>query len=135
MRMRTCHERVIPAPAEQLAALLSDFDAIWPTQLAPAPRPLGDRRYVASPMTWEEFGRPGAIRAFSVILPEQLQGQHWFEVQSVGGGTLIRHTVDGEAFGAYEAVWRDRIEPRHDRILEALLDNIEAAVAGELGPA
>ena len=135
MRMRNCHERVISAPPEQLAGLLSDFDAIWPTQLGPAPRPLGDGRYAASPMIWDEFERPGAIRAFRVILPEELQGQHWFEVHAVDGGTLIRHTVDGEAFGGYEAVWRDRIEPRHDRILEALLDNIEAAVAGELGSA
>jgi len=108
---------------------LSDFDAIWPTQIAPAPRPLGDGRYEASPMIWEEFERPGAIRAFRVILPEELQGQHWFEVQAVDGGTLVRYTVDGEAFGEYEAIWRDRIQPRHDLIIEALLDNLEAAVA------
>jgi hypothetical protein len=127
--MRNRHERVIPATPERLAELLSDFDAVWPTQLAPAPRPLGDRRYEAPPMIWEEFERPGAIRAFRVILPEELQGQHWFEVQAVEGGTLVRYTVDGEAFGAYEAIWRDRIKPRHDRILEALLDNLEAAVA------
>ena len=127
--MRTRHERVISATPEQLAGLLSDLDAIWPTQIAPAPRPLGDGRYEAPPMIWEEFERPGAIRAFRVILPEELQGQHWFEVQAVDGGTLVRHTVDGEAFGEYEAIWRDRIEPRHDLILEALLDNIEASVA------
>jgi hypothetical protein len=129
MRMRNRHERVISATPEQLAGLLSDFDAIWPTQIAPAPRPLGDRRYEASPMIWEEFERPGAIRAFRVILPEELQGQHWFEVQAVDVGTLVRHTVDGEAFGEYEAIWRDRIQPRHDLILEAILDNLEAAVA------
>jgi hypothetical protein len=127
--MRNRHERVISATPEQLAGLLSDFDAIWPTQIAPAPRPLGDGRYEASPMTWEEFERPGAIRAFRVILPEELRVQHWFEVQAVAGGTLVRHTVDGEAFGAYEAIWRDRIAPRHDLILEALFDNIQAAVA------
>jgi hypothetical protein len=122
-------ERVISATPKQLAELLSDFDAIWPTQIAPAPRPLGDGRYEASPMIWEEFERPGAIRAFRVIVPEELRVQHWFEVRPVDGGTLVRHTVDGEAFGRYEAIWRDRIEPRHDRILEALFDNIEAAVA------
>jgi hypothetical protein len=127
--MRNRHERVISATPEQLAGLLSDFDAIWPTQLATAPRTLGDGRYEASPMIWEEFQRPGAIRAFRVILPEELQGQHWFEVQAVDGGTLVRHTIDGEAFGTYQAISRDRIEPRHDRILEALLDNLEAAVA------
>lgn len=127
--MRNRHERVISATPEQLARLLSDFGAIWPTQIAPAPRPLGDGRYEASPMIWEEFERPGAVRAFRVILPEEVQVQHWFEVQAVDGGTLVRHTVDGEAIGKYEAIWRDRIQPRHDRILEALFDNIEAAVA------
>jgi hypothetical protein len=129
------YERVISATPEQLARLLSDFDAIWPTQLAPAPRPLGGGRYKASPMIWEELERPGVIRAFRVIFPEELRGQHWFEVQAVDGGTLVRHTVDVEAFGEYEAIWRDRIEPLHGRILEALFDNIEAAVARELGSA
>jgi len=80
-------------------------------------------------MVWEEFERPGAIRAFRVILPEELQGEHWFDAQPVAGGTLVRHTIDGEAVGEYEAIWRDRIEPAHDRILEAVLDNIEAAEA------
>jgi hypothetical protein len=37
----------------------------------------------------------------SVILPEELRVQHWFEVRAVAGGTLVRHTVDGEAFGRY----------------------------------
>src|SRR6266540_1283152 len=129
MRMRNRHERVISATPEQLAGLLSDFDAIWPTQIAPAPRPLGDGRYEASPMIWEEFERPGAIRAFRVILPEEHPGQHRFDAQAVDGGTLVGCTFDGEAFGEYQAIWRDRIEPRHDLILEALLDNIEAAVA------
>jgi hypothetical protein len=127
--MRNRHERVIPATPEQLAGLLADFDAIWPTQIAPAPRPLGGGHYQASHMVWEEVERPGAVRAFRVILPEELQAQHWFEVQAVEGGTLVRHTVDDEAFGQYEAIWRNRIEPRHDLILEALSDNIEAAVA------
>ena len=80
-------------------------------------------------MVWEEFDRPGAIRAFRVILPEELRGEHWFEAQPVDGGALVSHTIDGEAVGAYEAIWRERIEPSHDRILEAVLDNIEAAVA------
>lgn len=127
MRIRNCHERVISATPAQLAGLVSDFEAIWPTR--PAPRPLGDRRYDTSSMIWEEFDRPGAIRAFRVIVPEELRVQHWFEVQPHDGGTLLRHTVEGEAFGQAEALWRDRIEPDHDPFLEALFDKIEAAVA------
>jgi hypothetical protein len=129
VRIRNRHERVISASPERVAGLVSDFDAIWPAQIAPSPRPLGDRRYQEGPMVWEEFERPGSIRAFRVILPEELRGEHWFEAQPVDGGTLVGHTVAGEAVGGYEAIWRDRIEPAHDRILEAILDNIEAAVA------
>jgi hypothetical protein len=35
--------------------------------------------------------------------------------------------VEGCAVAEYEMVWRERIEPLHDLILEALLDNVEAA--------
>ncbi len=45
------------------------------------------------------------------------------------GATVVRHTIEGRAAGKYEAIWCERIEPLHDRILEALLDNIEAAAA------
>jgi hypothetical protein len=107
---------------------VSDFDAIWPAQIVPAPRPLGDLRYEEGPMVWEEFDRPSAIRAFRVVLPEDMRGEHWFDAKPVDGGTLVRHTIVGEAVGEYEAIWRDRIEPAHDLILEAVLDNIEAAV-------
>jgi hypothetical protein len=117
------------ATPQRVAELVADFDTIWPTQIAPAPVPCGRRLYDTGRMVWEEFDRPGAIRAFRVILPEELPGEHWFEAQSVDGGTLVRHTVVGEAVGEYEAIWRDRIEPAHDLILEAVLDNIEAAVA------
>jgi hypothetical protein len=119
---------VVAAPPERVAGLVADFDAIWPTQIAPPPRPLGGGRYKEAPMVWEEFERPGAIRAFRVILPEELRGEHWFEAHPVDDGTLVRHTILGEAAGEYEAIWQERIEPAHDLILEALLDNIQAAV-------
>jgi hypothetical protein len=41
--------------------------------------------------------------------------------------TVVRHTVEGCAVGEYETIWRERIEPLHDLIREALLDNVEAA--------
>ena len=83
-------------------------------------------------MLWEEFNRPGATRAFRVISPEGLQVEHWFELERVDGGTLLRHTVEGQALGKYEADWSERIEPVHNRLLEAVLDNVEAAVASEV---
>jgi hypothetical protein len=129
MKIRKQHERIVAASAELIAALITDFDRIWPTEIAPAPRRQGHRLYDAGLMLWEEFDRPGAVRAFRVVRPDELQGEHWFELERAEGVTVVRHTLEGCAAGKYETTWRERIEPLHDRILEALLDNVEAAVA------
>jgi hypothetical protein len=129
MKVCNSHERLIAAAPERVAALVADFERIWPTQIAPAPRLQGHRLYKAGMMLWREFDRPGAARAFRVISTGGLQGEHWFEVEHVGDGTLLRHTIEGEAVGEFEAIWREQIEPMHDLVLEALLDNVEAAVA------
>ncbi len=91
--------------------------------------PQGHRLYDAGLMLWEEFDRPGAARAFRVVRPDELQAEHWFELEPAAGAAVLRHTVEGCAAGKYEAIWRERIEPLHDLILEALLDNVEAALA------
>jgi hypothetical protein len=80
-------------------------------------------------MLWED--RPAAARAFRVVRPDGLQAEHWFELEPADGGTVLRHTVEGSATGRYEEIWRERIEPLHDLILEALLDNVESAAAGD----
>jgi hypothetical protein len=129
MMIRSVHERTIGAMPEQIAPLIADFERIWPTQIAPAPRPLGERLYKTSMMLWQEYDRPGAARAFRVLSPAELHGEHWFELERVGAGTLVRHTIQGEALGDYEAIWRDRIEPAHNIIFEAVLDNIDTALA------
>jgi hypothetical protein len=54
---------------------------------------------------------------------------------SPAAGTPPGHTVEGHAAGKYEAIWRERIEPLHDLILEAMLDNVEAEVASGVDPA
>ncbi|MBO0748625.1 MAG: hypothetical protein J2O47_09740 [Acidimicrobiaceae bacterium] len=130
MRIHSLHERLVAAAPERVAALVADFDRIWPTEIMPAPRAREERRFDAGAMVWEEVDRPGAVRAFRVIEPPGLrQLAHWFEVERVDGGTLLRHTVDGEALEKYATVWRERVEPTHDRVLEALLDNVEALTA------
>lgn len=129
MKIRNRHERVVAAPPERIAVLIADFDRVWPTQIAPAPRRQGHRLYDAGLMLWEEFDRPGAVRAFRVVRPDELQGEHWFELELAEGVTVLRHTMEGCAVGKYEAIWRERIQPLHDLILEALFDNVEAAVA------
>jgi DDE superfamily endonuclease len=86
------------------------------------------RLYDAGLMLWKEFDRPGAARAFQVVRPDELQAEHWFELEPAAGGTVLRHTVDGCVSGKYEVIWRERIEPFHDLILAALLDNVQAAI-------
>ncbi len=130
VKVANVHERMFDATPERLAALIADFGAIWPTQIAPAPRPEGGLLRVPT-MRWQEFDRPGAVRAFRVVSPPEMRAEHWFEVERVERGALLRHTIDGGASGAYEAIWRDRIEPTHDLVLEALLDNVERLVAAE----
>ncbi len=129
MKISNCHQRIVAAPPERIAALIADFDRVWPTEIAPAPRLQGHRLYDAGPMLWEEFDRPGAARAFRVVKPDALQGEHWFELEPGEGTTVLRYTLKGCAVGKYEAIWCERIEPLHDLILEAVLDNVEAAVA------
>jgi hypothetical protein len=127
MEFRNRHERVVAAAPERVAALIADLDRVWPTEIAPAPRRKGPRLYDAGLMLWEEFDRPAATRAFRVVRPDELRAEHWFELELADGGTVLRHTVEGSAAGRYEAIWRERIEPIHDLILEALLDNVESA--------
>jgi hypothetical protein len=130
MKINNRHERIVMAPPERIAALIADFDRMWPTDVTgPSPRLVGDRLYAAGPMLWEEYDRPGALRAFRVISPDEMRVEHWFEAEPLAGATLLSHTVAGEATGEYEAIWRDRIEPVHDLTLEAFLDNVQAAVA------
>jgi len=131
MEIRNRHERIVAAAPERVAALIADFDRIWPMEIAPAPRRQGPRLYDAGVMLWEEFDRPAAARAFRVVRPDGLQAEHWFELEPADGGTVLRHTVEGSAAGRYEAIWRERIEPLHDLILEALLDNVSSAATAD----
>ena len=135
MKITNRHERILTAPPERIAPLIADFDRIWPTEIEPAPRLVRDHVYQAGWMLWEEFDRPGALRAFRVIKPDELQVEHWFEVESAAGATVLRHTVEGYAAGRYEALWRERIEPSHDLELEALFDRVQAAISGPEGHA
>ena len=129
MEITSCHERKLIAPPEQITPLIADFDRIWPTEIVAAPRLVGDRLYEAGLMLWEEVDRPGASRAFRVVRPDGLRLEHWFEVKPTTAATVLRHTVQGWAVGKYEAIWRERIEPLHDLVLEALLDNVQAAIS------
>jgi hypothetical protein len=119
------HERAIAAPPERIAELIEDFDRVWPTELGPAPRPLGHGLYEAgSMMLWKAIDRPGRVRAFRVVRPEGLRLEHWFELERVDGGTVLSHTIDGRAVGEYEQIWSERIGADHDPFIEALFDTL-----------
>lgn len=122
-------ERRIAAPPAEVASLVADFDRIWPTQVGPAPKPRDGRTYRAGLMIWEEFDRSGAVRAFRVIEPLELEMEHWFQVEPEAGATVLRHTVEGRVASTYETVWRERIFADHDQTVEALFDKVEAASA------
>ena len=122
MRIHNTHEREIDGSVDEVRELL-DIVELWPTELAPAPR-AEDGSLRVGPMLWEQSERDGALLAYRVVAPAQLDAEHWFEATAYRGGTTVRHTVDGEAGGDAEAVWQ-RIEPLHDRIMEAIFDRME----------
>jgi hypothetical protein len=51
MKIGNVHEREIAAPQELIAAHLADLSHVWPTQIGPASRPQGHRRYDVGLMT------------------------------------------------------------------------------------
>ena len=130
MKIAVSHERALDAAPERISALIAEEKEPEP-HIAPAPRPQGPGVYDTGLMRWEEFDRPGAIRAFRVTRPAGLHGEHWFELVVSGGMPVLRHTVDATASEAFAAIWRARIARLHDQILEALLDKVQQALAQE----
>jgi hypothetical protein len=126
------HSRVISASLPAVAAVIFDFDRIWPSEIVPAPRLVSRGLYEAGPMVWQEVEHSDRIRSFQVTSPVDLHVEHWFEAERLDDGTLLQHTVAGEAVGTSEAIWRRHIAPIHGGIIEALFDNVEAAVALEV---
>jgi hypothetical protein len=126
VRILNTHEREIDASVDEVTELL-DVVALWPTEIAPAPRPEEGQLRIG-PMLWQREEREGSPLAFRVTSPAELRAEHWFEATAYKGGTTLRHTVAGSAEGPAETVWR-QIEPIHDRIMEAIFDRVEVALA------
>ena len=127
MKVDNVHERLLTAAAEDVTALFADMDRLWPT-VSPVPEPESDLIRVGK-MLWRPVERDGSPRAYDIVEPEEFRASHWFEVDDGERGTVLRHTVRGEAVGAFEPVWRDRMEPRHDAYIEAVFDRAEEALA------
>jgi hypothetical protein len=127
VRILNTHERRIDASVAEVTELL-DVVALWPTEIVPAPSP-EDGQLRIGPMLWQREERDGSPLAFRVTSPAELRAEHWFEARPLMGGTVLRHnTVAGTAEGEAEAVWA-KLEPLHDRIMEAILDRVEVELA------
>jgi hypothetical protein len=126
VRILNTHERRIDASVAEVTELL-DVVALWPTEITPAPQPESDQLRIG-PMLWRREEREGSPLAFRVTSPPELRAEHWFEARPLQGGTVLRHTVAGTAEGEAEAVWA-KLEPVHDRIMEAILDRVEVELA------
>jgi hypothetical protein len=126
MRIRNVHQRVVAGEPQQVARLIDDFAEVWPGEITPPPTQVVPGVYAAGPMVWEEVAREGAARAFRVTYPPELEAEHWFEIRSLATGTRVRHVVSGEAHSEFAFLWRDRLEPLHNLVIEALLRRIAA---------
>ena len=124
MKVHNVHERRLAASPEHVGALFEDMDRLWP---APVPRPENGKLRMGL-MLWQPDEHAPA--GFRIVVPPDFPARHWFDVAADGdGGTILRHTIAGEAVGEFEEIWRDRVEPMHDVYIEALFDRAEEALA------
>jgi hypothetical protein len=138
MRFSDSHERTISAPEDQVwslvAALGTDDDRLWPAGF-PAFRLHGPLAPGAEAEHWSvrhvcqavERGR-SVEWSFSV---DGIHGHHRFLVgPGAGGGTQLRHELEGTAPPEGVERWRSTIQPLHAAVIEGVLDGAERAVAG-----
>jgi hypothetical protein len=126
MRVHDVHERTLAATPEQVESLFEDIDAIWPD-----PQPVVEGVSLRmGPMLWQRFKRGDTTLAWRISSPRDLPAVHWFDIHPDGnGGTLLRHTVEGQALGECEAQWRDEIEPMFGAYIEALFNRTQERLA------
>lgn len=143
------HERALPAPPADVAALLAglagDDDRLWPHAAWPAMRfdgPLGvgaagghgPVRYTVTAY------EPGARIRFGFTAPRGFAGHHEFTVHPTAAGTgagagaaestVLRHTLAMRARGWAVVTWPLVWRPLHDALIEDALDRAEKATRG-----
>jgi len=136
MHICNTHARTIPRPAEEvfdsLARLGTPDDSLWPAPSMPFQRTPGP---LAVGVTRESHG---IIRA---VLDELdpghklvwradqafLKGTHGFQVTSTLTGCEVEHVLDADLAWWFVPVWGLKVRALHDRIVERLLDRVEAA--------
>jgi hypothetical protein len=134
MNVVNTHERLLTRPLpevfDELAALGTAADRIWPEPKTPFRRTAGPMRVG---VTQEQHGGIRAVldtyevnrRIVWRADLRFLRGTHAFEVQDAGSGsTLVRHVIRANLAWWFAPVWRLYVSGLHDRILEGLLDRL-----------
>jgi hypothetical protein len=142
--VRNVHERVVPAPIEQVGPLLDKIggpaDVLWP---APGWQPMVLDRPVAvgavgghGSIRYRVTGYEPGRRVEFTFAPEMgIDGVHTFTADTAGPDrTLLRHVAEGRLSGAMRLAWPLAVCWAHDAVLEELLDNAERAVGVEPAP-
>lgn len=144
--VRNVHERLLPAPADEVGRLLDRMggpaDPLWPS---PAWEPMVLDRPVAvgatgghGPIRYRVMAHtPGRLVEFTFAPGLGLAGTHTLAVVPAGPAQcVLRHTVEGRCTGAMVALWPLAVRWLHDAVLEDLLDRAESAVGpGPVRPA
>ena len=139
--VRNVHERIIPAPLEQVGPLLDRIggpdDVLWPT---PGWQPMVLDRPVAvgaagghGSIRYRVTGyEPGRRVEFEFDRGQGIDGRHAISAEPVGSDrTLLRHVAEARIIGAMRLAWPLAIRWAHDAVLEELLDNAERAVGAD----
>ncbi len=139
--IRNVHERALAAsPAEVgelVESLASPADRLWPLRRWP-PMVLDRGLEVGSdgghgPVRYRvDRHEPGHELAFAFTPAFPIRGEHRCEiVERPGGGTLLRHVLEGKPYGWLRLGWPLCFRWLHDALIEDLLDRAEAELAGE----
>jgi len=138
MHIRNEHVRWIPRPASevfgQLEAVGTEGDTIWPAPSIPFKRTPG-------PLTvGQTREHHGIIRAvLDELLPGRrlvwradqafIQGTHGFEVTETADGCNVAHVLEADLAWWFVPIWVLKMRAIHDRIVERLLQRLDASSA------
>ncbi|MEU8922644.1 SRPBCC family protein [Kitasatospora sp. NPDC048545] len=139
MAVLNIHERTVPAPAEEVGALIDRLagpdDPLWPAPDWPGmrfDRPLavgavgghGPIRYTVAGYA------PGQWVRFRFTGPRGFDGHHEFTVHPAGGTTVLRHTIAMRLRGPGRLTWPLAFRWLHDALVEDGLDRAVRACGG-----
>jgi hypothetical protein len=143
MHVRNVHERVIPAAAARVGALLDGLglpgDPLWPAHWPPIrfDRPLGAGAVGGhGPIRYTvDHYEPGHRVRFRFMAPPGFDGTHEFTIVPVDAAHVrLRHVIDMRTSGPAVVRWQLVIRPLHDALLEDLLDRAERGVGATPRP-